>query len=221
MSGTLLIAGAGPRLGSAVARRFAREGWNVALLARSGRVIDPLADELRNEHPVEALAVRADVTDPDSVDRAVSRVADELGRVGCLVANASAGGGSPIDAADPERFERVWRVRAFGSFLLVRACLSDLRETDGTVVISGTTYATDPVPEQVEWGSGAAAARGLARSLAASPNDVGVTYVRIGAAVRPPESDFPGAVGADEVAARYLDLVRTADPPVDLLVEPG
>jgi NAD(P)-dependent dehydrogenase (short-subunit alcohol dehydrogenase family) len=219
VSRTLLLAGAGPRLGAAVARRFARAGWDVALLARSGTVAEPLAEELRTEHPVETLAVRADVTDPEAVDSAVSRVREELGPVSCLVANASAGGGHPIEGADPETFERVWRVRAFGSFLLVRACLSDLRGTDGTVVLSGTTYATDPAPEQVEWGSGAAAALGLARTLDASLDDVGVTYVRIGAAVRPPGSDFPGAVGADEVAERYLDLATNPAPPTDLLVE--
>lgn len=150
----------------------------------------------------------------------MERVRGELGPVTCLVANASAGDGHPIDRAAPETFERVWRVRAFGTFLLVRACLSDLRGTGGTVVLSGTTYATDPAPEQVEWASGAAAPRGVARTLAASLDRVGVTYVRIGAAVRPPDSEFPGAVGADEVAERYVELAEAADPPADLLVEP-
>jgi NAD(P)-dependent dehydrogenase (short-subunit alcohol dehydrogenase family) len=219
-SETLLVAGAGPRLGAAVARRFASEGWDVGLLARSTEFTRSLADELRDEHGTEAVAVRGDVTDPESVDRATGRVREALGPVECLVANAAAGGGNPIDAAGPGTFERVWRVRAFGSFLLVRACLSDLRATDGTVLLSGTTYATDPAPGQVEWASGAAAALGLARTLAESLDGVGVTYVRIGAAVRPPESDFPGAVGADEVARRYHDLAGTADPPADLLVDP-
>lgn len=220
MSGTLLVAGAGPRLGASVAHRFAREGWDVGLLARSDDFTTSLAEELGREHRVETLAVQGDVAEPESVDRAVARVGEELGPVACLVANASAGGGDPIDAAAPETFERVWRVRAFGSFLLVRSCLSDLRETGGTIILSGTTYATEPAPEQVEWASGAAAARGLARTLAESTDDVGVTYVRIGAAVRPPESEFPGAVGADEVAERYLELAESADPPPDLLVEP-
>jgi len=56
MSGTLLVAGAGPRLGASVARRFAREGWDVGLMARSDEFVAPLADELCREHPVEALA---------------------------------------------------------------------------------------------------------------------------------------------------------------------
>jgi len=144
------------------------------------------------------------VTDPESVDRAVARVRETLGPVACLVANASAGGGHPIDTADPETFEWVWRVRAFGSFLLVRSCLSDLRNTGGTVVLSGTTYATDPAPEQVEWASGAAAARGLARTLAESTDDVGVTYVRIGAAVRPPGREFPAGLCVPPPRPRYV-----------------
>lgn len=218
MTGTLLVAGVGETVGAATAGRFAREGWDVSLLARSGEVTDSLAAELREAHGVDALSLRADVTEPEAVERAIDRTRTELGPVACLVCNATAGGGHPFEDADADTFRRIFEVRTLGSFHLVRAAATDLRETDGTVLFSGTTYATQPAPEQVEWGAGAPAAQGLARTLDASePFDV--CYVRIGSAVRPTESEFPGAIGADEVAERYLELVRSDEPPRDLLLE--
>lgn len=205
MASNLLLAGVGERIGESVARRFHAAGWNVACVARSDDVIGRLADELDR-----VLAVRADVTDEEAVHRVVDETHEAFGPVDCLVCNASAGGGNPLDAADASTFERIWRVRALGSFLLVRACLDDLRP-DGTVLFSGTTYATEPAPEQVEWGSAAPAVRGLAGTLDAALDGVHVAYVRIAAAVRPPDSEFPGAVGADAVADRYLELAESTD----------
>lgn len=205
MAETLLLAGVGERIGAAVARRFHDAGWNVALVSRSGDVADPLADDLDR-----ATAIRADVTDEAEVRRAVTATREAFGPVDCLVCNASAGGGHPVDEADAETFERLWRVRALGSFLLVQACLDDLRD-GGTVLFSGTTYATQPATEQVEWGSAAPATKGLADTLDAAVDGLHVAYVRIATAVRPPESDFSGAVGADAVADRYLELAEATD----------
>jgi NAD(P)-dependent dehydrogenase (short-subunit alcohol dehydrogenase family) len=196
MTRTVLVAGVGRTIGSATARRFAADGWHVALLARSG-----------------------DVTDPEAVERAVGRASEELGPVACVVCNATADGGHPPETADAETFRRMFEVRAVGSFHLVRAVTADLGATGGTALFSGTTYATDPAPEQVEWGVGAPAARGLARTLDAAHDGFDTCYVRIGSAVRPPESEFPGALAASEVAERYRELVASEDPPTDVLLE--
>jgi NADP-dependent 3-hydroxy acid dehydrogenase YdfG len=213
---TVLVAGAGERIGAAVARRFARAGRDVALLARSPGFVEKLAAELSED--TRTAAVTADVTDWEAVAAAVERVRERLAPVGCLVCNASAGGGHPFESADAASLERILRTRVVGSFHLVRAVAPDLRP-DGTVLFSGTTYATAPTPEQVEWGAGAAGARGLARSLDAGLDGVDVRYVAIGRAVRPPESSFPGALAAGAVADRYLELHEADDPPVDPRIE--
>ncbi|MFB6117402.1 SDR family oxidoreductase [Halosegnis sp.] len=211
-AGTLLLAGTGERLGTAVARRFHEAGWSVALVARSGDIVDPLASDLDR-----AVALRGDVTDADDIDRIVAETRAMFGSVDCLVCNASAGGGAPVGEATPASFERVWRIRALGSFLLVRACLEDL-QANGTVLFSGTTYASEPAVEQVEWASGAAATRGFAETLAAG--DLNATYIEIAAALRPPDSNFPGAIGVDTVANRYLTLAESDDPPGLIRIDP-
>jgi NADP-dependent 3-hydroxy acid dehydrogenase YdfG len=213
MSRVAVVAGVGPTIGSAVARRFHADGFAVAMLARSDAVTDPLAAELG----ADAISIPADVTDRSAVERAMERVRTELGPVEVLVLNASGGGGRPVDEASVERLRSIFDVRVGGSLACVRAALPDLRETDGTVLFSGTTFAEPPVTEQIEWGAVAPAARGLAVSLDAALDDVAVTYVRIGSAVRPAESSAEGerandlaAIDAADLAAEYR---RLADRP--------
>ncbi|MDZ7745016.1 MAG: SDR family oxidoreductase [Halobacteriales archaeon] len=202
MAQTLLLAGVGERIGTGVARRFDAAGWQVALVSRSGT--EDLADGLDS-----AVSIRADITDESAVERAVTETREAFGGVDCLVCNASGGGGNPIESADATTLERLWRVRALGTFHLVQACLEDLRE-GGTVLVSGTTFASEPAPEQVEWASAAPATRGLARTFDDALDGVQVTYVEIATAVRPPDSDFAGAVGSDELADRYLELAQAS-----------
>ena len=196
MNRTAVVAGVGPGVGEAVARRLAAAGYGVGLLARSPDYVERLAADLD-----DAVAVTADVADADAVDGAVGTVRETLGPVDALVHNANAPGGDRLADASPASMEAVWRTRTLGCF----NCLRALQEPEA-VVVSGTNYAAEPAPGQIEWGSAATATKGLVRSAAA---DLGaaVTYVEIAAAVAPPDSDFAGAVGADRLADRYLELL--------------
>ena len=201
MQRVVVVAGVGPTIGEAVARRFHADRFAVGLLARSTEFVDALAADLG----ADALAVTADVTDPAAVDEAMATVRAELGPVEVLVLNASAGGGNPVERADVERLRSMLDVRVSGSLACVKAALPGLRETAGTVLVSGTTYADPPVTEQIEWGAVAPATRGLAVSLDAALDDVTVTYVEIGSAVRPDAG--PTAIDAADLAAEYRRLV--------------
>ncbi|MEU1337801.1 SDR family NAD(P)-dependent oxidoreductase [Streptomyces sp. NPDC090075] len=80
---SIAIVGAGPGLGAAVARRFGREGYEVALVARDGRRLDALARELSGLG-VSARGFAADVRDPLALAGALARAAEELGTVEIL-----------------------------------------------------------------------------------------------------------------------------------------
>jgi short-subunit dehydrogenase len=80
---TIAIIGAGPGLGSAVARRFGREGYDVALVARDRARLDALAAELGAEG-VTARGFAADVRDPESLAAALDEAAAALGPVEVL-----------------------------------------------------------------------------------------------------------------------------------------
>ena len=78
MSKTAVISGVGSGLGAALVRKFASEGYQVGLLARSSDYIQELAEELLQEG-VRALAVPTDITDPQQVTQSFARVREELG----------------------------------------------------------------------------------------------------------------------------------------------
>lgn len=202
MSGTVLVAGVGERIGRAVVEELHAAGYDVGMFARSGEVIDELAAELD-----AATAVEVDITDAEAVAAAVETVRDAHGPISALILNASGGAGRPLDDASVDRLRSLFDVRVAGSLACVQATREDLVETEGTVLFSGTTFADGVSPEQVEWGAVAPAAQGLATTLAASMDEVQVTYVRIGTAVRP-EADGRTALAAEEVASVYRDLIE-------------
>jgi NAD(P)-dependent dehydrogenase (short-subunit alcohol dehydrogenase family) len=203
MTRTVVVAGVGETLGTALAREFADAGDRVALLARSPDVVEPEAASIR-EAGGEAVAVTGDVTDPESVASAFAAIRDAFGTVDVLVHNASApGAGDPLDA-DPDEFARPWRVRTFGGFLCAREVLPAMRESGGTVLFSGTTLSAEGSARLPDWSSAAHATRGFARSLARryGPDGVHVAYVTIGGTVAPPDGHVteermdPGRVAA-------------------------
>ena len=80
---TLAIIGAGKGLGAAVARRFGKEGFAVALISRHQGRLDALAAELEQDG-VQAKGFTADVRDPDSIAAALEQATEQLGPIEVL-----------------------------------------------------------------------------------------------------------------------------------------
>ncbi|RKR76303.1 SDR family NAD(P)-dependent oxidoreductase [Frondihabitans australicus] len=80
---TIAIIGAGPGLGLAVARRFGREGFSVALLARNPQRLDDLVTTLAGEN-ITAAGFPTNVRDQDSLVRSLTTAADRLGEITVL-----------------------------------------------------------------------------------------------------------------------------------------
>jgi NAD(P)-dependent dehydrogenase (short-subunit alcohol dehydrogenase family) len=208
MSKTVVIAGTGPLLGEAIAREFASHGCSVGLFARSAEYIEDLAADLRADG-TDIVAVPTDVTDVDKVAASFEAVREELGSVDVLVHNAAVRSGGPITHCDPDQFENVWRVRAYGGFLCAREAVPDMREEGGTILFTGTSFALDGAAQMVDWGSAGFATRGLARSLAEDLSDDGiqVTYAAIHAQVATDDDERGStAVRASDVAETFWDL---------------
>ena len=87
MSGAVVI-GAGPGIGRSVARRFAREGLPVALLARTSATLESVAADVASLG-VPVVALTADSTDDEALRGALDKAADELGPPDVVVYNAA------------------------------------------------------------------------------------------------------------------------------------
>ncbi len=109
------VLGVGPGLGAAVARRFAREGFAVALMARHEGSVVGVREEIEAAGGT-ALPVSTDATDPASVAAAFDEVRDGLGDPEVFVYNAGAFQMGGILDLSPEKFDECFKANCAGAF---------------------------------------------------------------------------------------------------------
>jgi NAD(P)-dependent dehydrogenase (short-subunit alcohol dehydrogenase family) len=135
----VVVAGAGPGNGAALARRFAGDGRPVALLARSKERADALAAEI-----VGARGYARDVGNEASVRSCFAAITAEMGEVGTLLFNAGTGVFADVEHITAEQFEASWQVNALGSFLCSREVIPAMKAAgEGT---SGRAEIEDGAP---------------------------------------------------------------------------
>jgi NAD(P)-dependent dehydrogenase (short-subunit alcohol dehydrogenase family) len=136
MSKVAIVIGAGPGLGAAAARRFAREGFTVGVVARKPGTVEPLAQAIGGH------AYTADTTDAAQVAQLFADIRAKLGPPDVLIYNASAFQMGGILEISPEDFERCWKVGCHGAFLCAREVLPVMVERGaGTILLTGATAA--------------------------------------------------------------------------------
>ncbi|MFV0287712.1 MAG: SDR family NAD(P)-dependent oxidoreductase [Demequina sp.] len=134
---TLAIVGAGPGLGAAVARRFGREGFSVALIARDEAKLDDLVGELARDG-VTARPYLADVRNGRQLEGALAQAASELGPVTALQYSPlpSRDYLKPVLETDPALALEALRFSALGLMHAARAVLPAMREArDGSIIL--------------------------------------------------------------------------------------
>jgi NAD(P)-dependent dehydrogenase (short-subunit alcohol dehydrogenase family) len=214
MSRTAVVAGVGPGLGASLARRFAEEGCQVGLLARSEAYLQELAPDLDGTAGA-AVAAPADVTDPDAVDEAFATVREAFGPVDVLVNHASGADWSGIDT-DPAAFERALQVGPVGSLHCTQEAVADMRAGDGgTVIFTGATSATRGRAGALGFSAAKFATRGMAESLARElgPEGIHVAHVIVDGGIATPaareRSDDPDdLLDPDAIADSYWHLIE-------------
>lgn len=142
----VVITGASGGIGLEAAERFAREGADVVVIARSRPGLD---EAVRRVEQVggQAIALVADVTDRPALEAAIGQAADWLGGIDIVVPNAGMAGYGPFDELTPEEFDRTVAVTFTGAVDTVRAALPYLERSDaGVVVATVSVVAKVPVP---------------------------------------------------------------------------
>ena len=176
-----VVMGAGPGLGAAVAHRFAREGFAVALMARSEDKRAQIQSDIENSGG-RALSVTVDVTDPTSVVAAFEKVKSELDAPSVFIYNAGIFQVNSILDITPEKFEYAWKVNCFGAFLGAQQVLPMMVERkQGTIIFTGATAALKGSARFAALAVGKFGLRALAQSLAREfgPQGIHVAHVII------------------------------------------
>jgi NAD(P)-dependent dehydrogenase (short-subunit alcohol dehydrogenase family) len=207
---TALIVGAGAGLSAALTRLLRREGYRVALAARSVQKLR----ELELETGAQAFACNA--TDAHEVAALFDQVAQELGEPELVVYNASARVRGALVDLDPGDVERSIAVSAFGGFLVSQAAVRRmLPHSRGVILLTGASASVKGYAQSAAFAMGKFALRGLAQSMARelSPLGIHIAHIVIDGAIRPPGRLVDPArpesmLDPDAIAETYLQLAR-------------
>jgi len=170
-----LVTGGGQGLGRAIARRLARDGARVAITQRSQEPLDRTAADIEAAGG-EALAVSADVTHPDDIQRVVSTVRERLGTVDILVNNAGFNRRrSTFTDIDLVSWQEVLAGNLTAPFLLSQAVVPDMaRRGWGRIINVGAVQAWMPLPGNAAYAASKGGLVSLTRSMAVDLTHLGI-----------------------------------------------
>ena len=154
-----IVTGAARGIGAAIARRLGQLGWMVAgadIDAGVGAVVAATG----------GLGVVCDVGEESGVERLVSETRRYCGRIDAVVCNAGINANGPLQRTTTEAWNRVLAVNLTSTFLLARACETDLRAAKGAMVTVASTRAHMSEPDTLAYSASKGGLLALTHALA-------------------------------------------------------
>ena len=153
-----LITGAASGIGAATARRFKKDGAQVAGLDLSGEQLDQAGLDA---------AVVADVSSADEVQHAIAEAARSLGGLDVVVSCAGVAGQGTVADTPLDEWERIFAVNVRGVFLTARAAIPHLREAGGGAIVNvASQLGLVAVPDNAAYCASKGAVVNLTRAMA-------------------------------------------------------
>ncbi len=182
-----LITGASRGIGAAVARRFAAEGAELVLTARTVGALEEIDDAIRADGGKPATLIPLDLMNLDEVDKLGPALYQRFGRLDIVVGNAGTLGAlSPVAYSDPKILQRVMTVNVMANYRLIRTVDPLLRQSDaGRAIFVTDAMEGEGVPF---WGLYAASKCALETMVRAYAAEVTCSALRVNLI-------YPGVVG--------------------------
>ncbi len=188
---TVLITGCSSGIGRASAEAFLDEEWEVYATARTESDIAELGEA--GCHTAEL-----DVTKASDIERVVSRIDEEAGRLDCLVNNAGFAQYGPLEDISTKRVREQFEVNVFGPHRLTREVLPLMRgQGDGTIVNVSSVYGRISTPGAGPYAGSKFALEAMSDALRAEVADLGIDIVVVQPG--PVKTEFSGRA-EDEMA---------------------
>jgi NAD(P)-dependent dehydrogenase (short-subunit alcohol dehydrogenase family) len=208
-----LVTGVGPGTGVALCRRFAREGYRVAMLARSAERLAELEREIPGTR-----SYPTDVSDVAALRATCARVREELGPVRVLLHNAGNASFGDLFHVTVEQLEEAFRINTVALLVCGQETANDMIAAGGgAIVVTGATASLRGGAPFAAFAPAKAAQRSLAQSMARllGPQGVHVAYVVVDGVIDMPTTrrfmpDRPDEafLRPDGIAETYWQLVR-------------
>lgn len=217
-----LITGASRGIGAAVAKRYAAEGAQVILAARTVGGLEEVDDMIRKAGGKAATLVPLDLRQMDMIDQLGGSIYERFGRLDILVGNAAILGSlSPVAHASPTEVEDVFTINTIANYRLIRACDPLLRKSEaGRVIMVSSGAAATPIAYWGPYAASKAALEHLTLTYAAEVNqtniranvvDPGAVRTKMRAQAFPAED--PNSLPAPDKIAEWFVRLAEADAP--------
>lgn len=175
MSRVAVVTGGASGLGQAISVGLARDGHRVAVLDVNLEAAEKVAAELQ-AGGAQALAVKVDVSDEGSVEAGFAAVREALGPVEILVTSAAIAGFTRFDKITLEEWNRYLAVNLTGTFLSVRAALTDMVAAQwGRIVTISSAAGQQGAPAQGHYSATKGGVIAMTKTLALDYARKGIT----------------------------------------------
>ena len=164
-----LVVGGAKGIGFAIADQLAKEGATVFLTGRSAGEVEAAAAKIGRG----ARGVTADAAKPAEIERVVSAIHDEHGRIDALVLNAGFSESAALAETTPDQFDRHFNVNVGGALFGLQAAVPAMAK-GGSVVLIGSIAGSAAVPNFGTYAATKAALRSYARTWTAELAPVGI-----------------------------------------------
>jgi NAD(P)-dependent dehydrogenase (short-subunit alcohol dehydrogenase family) len=212
-SDVAVVTGGGSGIGEAIAVLLAEAGARVAIADLSEPAAKSVAEQITGKGG-RAIGVGLDIADPDSVERGLGVVREQLGPVSVLVNNAATWVIKKFSATTTEDTQRIVDVTLVGTINVMRAALPDLLDTQGRIVNIASDSARTGEHSMSVYAGAKAGVIAVTKSLAKEVGGKGVraNVVAPGTTVTPGSSAFIEQVGGADKLARAYPLGRLGTP---------
>ena len=212
-----LVTGGSEGIGQAIATRFAKENYRVAIAARTPEKLVEAASEIKTNSATPVLPIPTDVRDPQQVQQLIEKVIAEFGQLDILVNNAGLYSSGPTEEFSLEDWHKVIDTNLWGYIHTIHATLPYfVAQRSGAIVNICSIAGKVPMPYQTIYTTSKHAIAGLSQSLSAelAPKGVQVCaiYPNIIQTNFPEKAVLKGANPEDK-QARYEQLEQTLSMP--------
>ena len=202
----LLLVGAGPGLGLAIARRFGVGGYGVTLVARSTDGLEALAKGMADTG-AKVATLQADVSDPETLRDRMSVLYGTHGAPGLIVYNAVMGAPDQLLSSTAAHLQEAYAVDVIGAIVVAQAAARAMRAAgSGTILVTGGGFADNPIPALATVSLGKAALRSAATMLAA---DLGADGIYVATLTILGQIVAGTAFDPERIAERYWEVAHS------------
>jgi 3-oxoacyl-[acyl-carrier protein] reductase len=202
-----LVTGASKGIGAEVARELAARGAAVAVNYSGSKAgAEKVVAEIKAKGG-KAIAVQANVGDPDSIGPLVKTVARELGPIDILVNNAGVYEFSPLEQVTPEHFHKQFNVNVLGLLLVTKAAVAHFSPTGGSVINISSVAA-----EGIGGGAVYSATKGAVDSISAAlAQELGPKKIRVNS-INPGMVETEGVHAAGFIGSELQTMSESRTP---------